>query len=517
MFVATVTGLVIAVAKAERDKAEASLHRSEERYRSLVLASAQVVWTTNAVGEVTDDLPTWRTFTGQSQTDMAGRGWAKMVHPDDVEQATRLWEHSLATGTPHENEFRVMSAGGAYRYVHARAVPVMKSDGTVREWIGTLSDVTARRLAEKEREEGSRRKDQFLAMLAHELRNPLAPIRSAVEVIRSSKGDRNLIESMCAIMVRQITHMSRLLDDLLDVSRITRGTIRLHRKAADLKVIVEQCLDSARILLEKKGVSLTTNLAAAPLPILVDVTRMEQVISNLLNNAVKFTPAGGQISVAVEREAEWAVLRVRDTGRGIVPDFLPQIFDLFTQADQSLARSEGGLGIGLTLVRNLVRMHDGVVEAHSEGSDRGSEFVVRLPLKTVAPSEPADNLRQPTSSTAKKRILVVEDNVDSAAALAAMLRLMGHESHVAHDGDEGIQKFGEVKPGVVLLDIGLPRISGYEVAERLRAGNPQLRLIALTGYGSDADRERARHAGFDDHLVKPVDFDALERMLAEQD
>lgn len=515
MFVAAVTGLIIAVAKTERDKAEASLHRSEQRYRSLVLASAQVVWRTNAAGEVTEDLPTWRTFTGQAQEDMMGLGWAKKLHPDDLEQVTTVWHQSLATGTPNENEFRVMAGNGEYRYVHARAVPVFESDGTVREWIGTLSDVTARKLAEQEVDEASRRKDEFLAMLAHELRNPLAPIRSAVEVIRSSSGNVTRIAGMCDMMVRQIHHMGRLLDDLLDVSRITRGTIQLDRQSTDLRILLERCLEPAQMLAEKKAVRVTTRTAAGPVAIRVDVTRMEQVISNLLNNAMKFTPSGGQITITVEREAEWAVLRVQDTGRGISADFLPKVFDLFTQADRTLARSEGGLGIGLTLVRDLVRMHHGVVEARSDGPGRGSEFVVKLPMMTAGPSESTVETLSRRAVRGNRRILIIEDNVDSAQALAAMLQLLGYESHVAYDGVEGLQSFSEVDPGVVLVDIGLPRMNGYEVAQRLRAGNPQLKLIAVTGYGSNADRQRAFQAGFDVHLVKPVDVSALEQSLAE--
>ena len=515
MFVAAVTGLILAVSKTERDKAETSLHRSEERYRSLVLASSQVVWTANATGDVVEDLPTWKAFTGQTTENMIGRGWMQMLHPDDLEHVGRLWEQSLATGTSHENEFRVMTVDGTYRTVYARAVPVLEPDGRVREWIGTLTDVTARKTVEREMEEADKRKDEFLAMLAHELRNPLAPIRNAVEIIRLSKGDPARIDWTCEIMVRQVHHMSRLLDDLLDVSRITRGKIQLYKQSTDLKTLVERCLEPAQTIIEKKELNLARNFVPGLVPLSADPTRIEQVITNLLNNAVKFTPSGGHIKVIVERDRDWAVLRVIDNGRGIAPALLPRIFDLFTQGDGSLARSEGGLGIGLTLVQTLVLMHDGIVEAKSDGPGLGSEFVVRLPMLPVVPTESSGKSARPRPAIQKKLILVVEDNADSAETLAAMLDIMGYEPHVAHDGTVGIDEFDRLKPSVVLLDIGLPGISGYEVAKRLRARGTPVKLIALTGYGSDADRARARDAGFDHHLVKPVDFQILEKLLAE--
>lgn len=516
MFIAGVTGLLMAVSETGRGRAQGSLQSSEERYRSLVLASSQVVWSTTAAGDVVEDLPTWRAFTGQTTEEMMGRGWMRMLHPEDIQGVSEVWERSLATRTPHQNEFRVRAADGTYRNVYARTVPVLQPDGTVREWVGTLTDITDKKKADFEIQEANQRKDEFLAMLAHELRNPLAPIRNAVEIIRTSKDDPARIDWTCEIMVRQVHHMSRLLDDLLDVSRITRGQIQLSRHSTDLKTLVERSLEAARPMMEKRELRLITDFVHGPVPIFADATRIEQVITNLVNNAMKFTPAGGRVSVIVERDRDSAVLRVRDTGRGIAPELLPHIFDLFTQGDRSLARSEGGLGIGLTLVQNLVRMHSGTVEARSEGPGHGSEFVVRLPMQPVVPLPSAKKAERPALSPhEKKRVLVVEDNVDSAETLAAMLDVMGHEAHVAHDGTEGLEMFSRVKPSVVLLDIGLPGISGFEVAEQLRANraNQSLKIIALTGYGSDSDRQRSKAAGFDDHLVKPVDFDVLEKLL----
>jgi PAS domain S-box-containing protein len=516
MFVASLTGLIISVSESGRGRAQSSLRNSEQRYRSLALATSQVVWSTTASGEVIEDLPSWRAFTGQSREEMLGRGWMQMLHPDDLPHVLEVWERSLRTGTPHENEFRLRNADGIYRNVYARTVPVLQQDGTIREWVGTLTDITEKKRAEREAHEADQRKDQFLAMLAHELRNPLAPIRNAVEIIRTSKDDPARIDWTCEIMVRQVHHMSRLLDDLLDVSRITRGQIQLSRNAIDLKTLVERSLEAARPVIEKRELSLITDLVGGPVPIFADMTRIEQVITNLVNNAAKFTPAGGRITVSVERDGDTAVLRVRDTGRGISAELLPHIFELFTQGDRSLARSEGGLGIGLTLVDNLVRMHSGNVEARSEGPDRGSEFIVRLPMMPVTPQRPEKKIEAPSVPIRnKKRVLVIEDNRDSAETLAAMLDAMGHEAFVAHDGVEGIELFSRVKPSVVLLDVGLPGISGFEVAEQLRAtiAGTDTRIIAVTGYGSESDRQRARASGFDHHLVKPVDFDILEKLL----
>jgi CheY-like chemotaxis protein len=268
--------------------------------------------------------------------------------------------------------------------------------------------------------------------------------------------------------------------------------------------------------MEKKQLRLATDFVSGPVPISADVTRIEQVVTNLLNNAIKFTSPGGCVSATIDRDGDIAVLRIRDSGRGIAPELLPRIFDLFTQGDRSLARSEGGLGIGLTLVENLVRMHSGTVEARSEGPGHGSEFTVRLPMLPVVPlTERQKTNRAGDAPHAKRRILVVEDNADSADTLAAMLDVMGHEAYVAHDGAKAVELFSRLHPAVVLLDIGLPGMSGFEVAERLRAcpGNQNLTIIGLTGYGSDSDRKRSKAAGFDHHLVKPVDFDVLEKLL----
>ena len=368
--------------------------------------------------------------------------------------------------------------------------------------------------------ETDRRKDEFLAMLAHELRNPLTAISNAGYVLdRKGAGDRAgdpRTSELLAMIGRQIRHLSRLVDDLLDVSRFSRGRIELRQEPVELRRAVEGAVETARPFIEQRRHELSVSLPEEPLWIEADVTRIEQVLANLLHNAAKFTEPGGRIGLAAECQESEVVLRVRDSGSGISPDLLPHVFDLFVQEDRSLARSQGGLGIGLTLVRALVERHGGSVEAASEGPGHGSEFTVRLPLLDM-PSGLDSGLPVPTPETAGKtaRVLLVEDNLDAAEALSELLRMWGHEVQVAHDGLSALMTARESHPDVVLLDIGLPGMDGYEVARELRAipGLARARLIALTGYGQDADRHRSQLAGVDHHLVKPVDLEQLRTLL----
>jgi PAS domain S-box-containing protein len=367
--------------------------------------------------------------------------------------------------------------------------------------------------------ETDRRKDEFLAMLAHELRNPLAPIRNAVQIFRAKGPPVPELQWARDVIDRQVQHMTRLVDDLLDVSRITQGKIELRKERVQLATIVNGAVEASRPLIEKWGHHLTVTLPSEPVYLDVDQTRMAQVLLNLLNIAAKYTEQGGQIWLTTEREGEHAVLRVKDTGAGIPPEMLSRIFEMFTQLDRSLDRSQGGLGIGLTLVQSLVEMHGGRVEAHSEGPGRGSEFVVRLPLATevIDPRRlPPDGDGGGVAATSRCRILVVDDNQDAADSLAMVLRMMGNETHTAHDGLEAVGAAAVFRPDVVLLDIGLPKLNGFEAGRRIREqqGN-RVVLIALTGWGQDEDRRRSREAGFDHYLTKPVEFEALQRLLAD--
>ena len=364
--------------------------------------------------------------------------------------------------------------------------------------------------------EADKRKDEFLAMLAHELRNPLAPIRNAAYMLRLKNPDDEELQFARAVIDRQLQHMTRLVDDLLDVSRISRGKVTLCKEPIELAAVVERALEISRPLIEARKHRLTVTLPPGPVFVDADLARLSQVVANLLNNAAKYTEERGRVFLTVARAGDEAILRVQDTGVGLAPDMLSSIFDLFTQAQGSVSRSEGGLGIGLSLVRSLVELHGGSVVALSEGIGRGSEFVIRLPLLKEVP-RPLAAGRHPARSrkVPARRILVVDDNVDAAKSLALLLRLTGHEVRTAHDGAAALEAARAQAPDVVLLDIGLPRMDGLEVARRMREdlGLKGVVLVALTGYGQDEDRRRSEAAGFNAHLVKPIDLDLLVDLL----
>lgn len=382
----------------------------------------------------------------------------------------------------------------------------------------TLAEERGKRAAA---EEANRRKDEFLAMLAHELRNPLAPIRNAVEIMRQLDSIGPETHWIREMIDRQLRRLTRLVDDLLDVSRITRGKIRLQLARVDAATVVTSAVETSRPLVESRKHELTVDLPPEPIQLMADSDRLAQVLSNLLNNAAKYTNVGGRIGLTVTREKQEVLFRVRDTGAGISADMLPHIFDPFTQVDQSLDRAQGGLGIGLTLARRLVEMHQGSVQATSAGLGQGSEFVVRLPVLTAAPSPaapaPLNGVKAPPSAAPRARVLVVDDNVDAADTLATLVRLSGHEVRTVYDGPAALAAAQEYHPEVVLLDIGLPGLDGYEVARRLRrqTEGEQVLIAAVTGYGQDQDRLRSQQAGFDAHLVKPVELAALHALFAK--
>jgi signal transduction histidine kinase/DNA-binding response OmpR family regulator len=370
----------------------------------------------------------------------------------------------------------------------------------------------------REVQEADRRKNEFLSMLAHELRNPLAPISNAVQVLRMRGLDQPELHWARDIIERQVKHMTRLVDDLLDISRITRGKIRLQREPVEIGAVVALAVEASRPAIEARHHHFDLALPHQSLWVDGDAARLAQVLTNLLNNAAKYTEEGGTISLSASQQGAEIVVRIRDTGIGIPADMLGAVFDLFTQVDRALDRSQGGLGIGLTLVRRLVEMHGGSVEAHSGGGGRGSEFVVRLPARASqqAPAPARPHTETPQALLPQGRVLVVDDNQDSADSLAQLLRLGGFDVYLAHDGPAALESARTLTPDIVMLDIGLPGMDGYEVARRLRA-TPAARttlLVAVTGYGQKEDRDRSHQAGFDHHLVKPVDYGVLQKLLA---
>jgi signal transduction histidine kinase len=394
--------------------------------------------------------------------------------------------------------------------------PMRDAQGRLYGAVSVLVDISDRRAAEEALRTRARCKDEFLATLAHELRNPLAPLRNAVQILDMKMSPTAEASDALAVIERQMKQMTRLIDDLIDVSRITRNKIELQRRPVRLADIVHAALETSQPLIEAGGQRFTLTMPGEPIVLHADATRLAQALSNLLNNAAKFTPRGGHIGLRVERDDNDAVLRVRDTGIGIEAEAMPLIFEMFAQGDASRERAQGGLGVGLTLVRCIVQLHGGTVEALSEGCDRGAEFIVRLPA--VCSPEARSGVEEGGGygrSTPLLRILVVDDNIDAATTLAALLRMQGHEVRTAHDGLEALEIIHDFAPDVAILDIGMPKMNGYTLAARIREVMREAKplLIAVTGWGQEEARLRSKAAGFDHHLVKPVDPGALVALL----
>jgi PAS domain S-box-containing protein len=452
---------------------------------------------------------------GYTAEEAIGRPITMIIPKERLEEEQRiLAQISQGERLEHFETERVTKSG--------KRIPLSLTVSPIRNSLGQIigaskvaRDITARKQLEAEQEEANRRKDEFLATLAHELRNPLAPIRNALNVL--ANGSPGSFERVRAIMERQVDHMVRLVDDLLELSRITRGKIELRREPVDLGQVVRTAVETSRPLIDVAGHRLTIDLPSEPLALHADPVRISQILSNLLNNSAKYTPHGGEIRLTARREGLSVVITVSDNGIGIAPEALPRVFDMFMQGDSTNRQPEGGLGIGLTLVRSLVQMHGGSVEATSEGLGRGSEFHIRLPLVAEAPA--AETGRAKPRLDAKLgsvRVLVADDNRDSADSLAMVLRSLGAEVEVVYDGDEALRALESRQTDIVLLDIGMPKLDGFETARRIRR-NPamsELTLIALTGWGQEEDRRRCYAAGFDYYLIKPVEIEKLQTLLS---
>jgi PAS domain S-box-containing protein len=496
-------------------------------------------------------------------------------HPDDQEAVRKSFALAFADSDEWRSEHRIAQSAGGWRWVISRGQIERDAEGRPLFMHGVLVDISDRKHAEEALQEADRRKDEFLATLAHELRNPLAPIRSAARISSDPQATPEQLRWSHDVIERQVRHMSMLLDDLLDVSRITRSTLDIRREKVLLSSVVEDALETARPVIDARGHWLDLDLGPAPLQLTADPLRIAQAISNLLTNAAKYTDPGGRLALHAALDGDTLVLRVRDNGIGIAAASLSRIFDMFSQVESAIDRSEGGLGIGLSLVRGLIGLHGGTVEAHSQGLGHGSEFVVRLPGASLANADPAPaagvpaamgrpaprtgaapvpGLRNhrpdgaasslppqaipPQESTVQnsqtpqsddgpdaapqgRRIVVADDNQDGAETLAALLELDGHEVRLAHDGPSAVDAVVDFAPDVAFLDIGMPGLNGYEVAQRLRAARVTVRgstrptlLVALTGWGGESDKQRAAQAGFDRHLTKPVDPDSIAELLA---
>jgi PAS domain S-box-containing protein len=506
----------------ERKQAEVAVQTSEVRYRRLFQTAKDGILILDAnTLKIIDANPFMTELLGYSQDEFLGK---------------ELWEIGLfGDERASQAAYQELQEKGYIRYDH---LPLETKNGERAEveFVSNIyqvdhrpvaqcniRDISERRLLEKQITEQAaalsdlhRRKDEFLAMLSHELRNPLAPITNAVHLLRLQKGENSIQQQAREIIERQVGQLSHLVDDLLEISRITTGRVQLRQERVAVSGIVECAVESVRPLIDQHKHELTVSLSPQPIWLYADAARLEEVVVNLLNNAAKYTDDGGHIWLTVQQEDDACVLRVRDTGIGIAPELLPRIFDLFTQGARSLARSQGGLGIGLCLVHRLVEMHRGTVMAYS-ALGQGSEFVVRLPMVVSPASQPPSPPQETAEPTERSlRVLVVDDNVDTAQSLGMLLKVSGHQVRMAYTGPTALEAALDYRPNVVLLDIGLPGMDGYEVAKRIRQ-QPVLQnvvLVAMTGYGQDTDRKHSQEVGFNAHLVKPADFGTVQQILA---
>ncbi|MEJ7931547.1 ATP-binding protein [Ramlibacter sp. AN1015] len=495
-----------------------TLKESEMRFKALADNIAQLAWMTDRHGAMQWFNRRWYEFTGASALAPAEEGWRRAHHPEHRDRALDKFNRHVESGSPWEDTFPLRGRDGHYRWFLSRAFPLRDQSGRIVSWFGTNTDITEQLEAQQSLHEADRRKDEFIALLAHELRNPLAPVRTAVEILRRVGGQEPRQDRAREVIERQVTHMSRLIDDLLDVSRIARGKLALQRERCDLAAVARQTAEDYRSSLETAGLRLHVRSAPHPIWVDGDPVRLAQMIGNLLNNAARFTERGGQVEVHVEADStrRMAIVRVVDTGVGMEPELMQRLFDPFSQARQDLARSKGGLGLGLALTKGLVELHGGGVAADSDGVGHGSTFTLRLPLSASQQASGGTSERVLTDCKGL-RVLVIEDNEDAARSLGELLEMGGHTVRLAYDGESGVAAAHAFRPDVVISDIGLPgEIDGYGVAQALRAA-PELRatyLIALSGYANEQARRRSSAAGFDVHLPKPADIHILERTLA---
>ncbi|HEV8362303.1 MAG TPA: ATP-binding protein [Gemmatimonadaceae bacterium] len=514
--------------------------RSERQLTFVMDAMPQKVFSATAAGVADYANTQWSEYTGLQSSEITEGKWVRAIHSDDRREGARRWANAMRNGEAFVFEHRIRRYDGVYRWHISRAVPMRDSLGNIVQWVGSSTDVHELKVAQEALREADALKDEFLATLAHELRNPLAPLVTSAEILAHSTEPAATDQARATIR-RQIAHMVRLVDDLIDLSRVTRNVIQIRRENITLATVIAAAVETIRDSAECSEQKVTVTMPEEPVQLHADPVRLTQVFSNLLNNACKYTPKGGNISVTGQILDGWIVVRVRDNGIGIPPDKLSHVFGAFARVHGEVNHEQPpGLGIGLALVRRVVDLHGGSVVAESEGVGRGSEFIVRLPVLVKArkadvargsahaaaatpaglggaADREAPRVSTPTSRPAKtpRRVLVVDDNVDAAEALDTLLSLGGMETRVAHDGIEALYTAAEFRPDAMIVDIGMPRLDGHEVARRMRAAPwaAGIRLVALSGWAQEADRQKSREAGFDVHLAKPVTFRALMEAL----
>ncbi|MBD2496029.1 response regulator [Nostoc sp. FACHB-280] len=518
----------------QRKQTEIALSQSEERYRSLVAATSAVVWVTDPLGEFIDLQPSWEEYTGQSWQDYAGWGWVQVIHPEDRERVQQQWQQALDYKKYYEAEIRLWHhPTGEYRYMIARGVPVLNPDGSVREWIGTDTDIHDRKLVEAERnsllsreqaaraqaESANRVKDEFLAILSHELRSPLNPILGWSRLLQTHKLSPSKTAEALATIERNAKLQTQLIDDLLDVSRILRGKLSLNFVPVDLSFVIVAAIETMQNAAIAKSIVIQTHLDSVG-QVAGDSARLQQIVWNLLSNAIKFTSAHGTVSIELKQVGKYAQITVSDTGQGIAPEFLPYVFESFRQADASITRQFGGLGLGLAIVRHLVELHHGTVQAASPGEGQGATFTVMLPLLPV----PTLKHQEVKSSHSEldltgMRVLAVEDDPDSREFLVFVLEQYGATVMAVANTAAGFELFPEFQPDILVSDIGMPGEDGYSLIRKIRKlpanQGGKIPAIALTAYAKTEDSQQALAAGFQTHLPKPVEPTLLAKAIID--
>jgi PAS domain S-box-containing protein len=507
---------------AERRAAEDARQESEGRFRELADNAPVLIWMDDESGRIFVNRE-YLNFSGRRLEQLIGSGWSELLHPEDVEKTTAEYAKAVERKGRFELEHRLRRVDGRYRWFKSIGVPRLKPDGTIMSYIGCSFDIHAIKeyiteldLAERALRDADRRKDEFLAMLSHELRNPLNPIRNAAAILHLGP-EASEVSWAAEVIERQSQQLSRLLEDLMDAARITQGRLEMRKQRVALSAIVETALETTRGLFATNKQRLDVDLPVEQVYVEADPARIAQVIGNLLSNAAKYTPAGGRIVLSVAREGERVVVSVKDNGAGIAAGDLPHIFELFMQSKTNAPHAAGGLGIGLALVRSLVQMHGGTVEARSEGPGKGAEFIVTLPVMADTRAAAAGQAAQRLAASSRRlRVLVADDVQDSADSLARLLRALKHEVHIASDGTQALEVARRIHPDAAILDIGMPGLTGYEVATRIRRQEwgKRMMLIALTGWGQRSDVSKSQEAGFDHHMTKPADADLLANYLS---
>jgi PAS domain S-box-containing protein len=509
--------------RTERKQYEEALRQSEERFRLLVEGVVDyAIYMIDPEGIVTSWNAGAERIKGYRREEIIGKSFSLFYRPEDVD-AGKPWEElALArrVGRAEDEGWRVRKSGEHF-WARVVVTTLRDAEGRLHGFTKVTQDLTERRHIE-DLESAAKNVSEFIAMLAHELRNPLAPIRSAVRVMAGIPAGHPAHDAMLQTIDRQSAQLARIVDDLLDISRITRGLINIEQRPVDVADVVRGAVETVTPFIGTAGHTLVIDVPEDPVLVRGDSQRLVQLVANLLSNAARYTADGGSIGLQVRSQDGHMVLEVRDNGRGIEPELLDRVFDMFTQGREAFQRFGAGLGVGLALARKIAELHGGSLEAHSEGSDKGSTFVLRIPFTqaplpqtedTVAPEPPRE------TSIVPRKVLLVDDNVDAATALDLLLKSLGHETLVAHDGAQAVRMAADFHPDIVLLDIGMPGMDGYEVARRLRSQHKSspIRIVAVTGWGQETDRRKSREAGFDLHLVKPVDVEDLVRVFDARD